>query len=267
MIPLFRNQLPASKAELSEALNDALKRFIKKDGAIVTVYARVFPYLDEIALDLDGATIQDSLPSLAKATGESKAFCEAAALAVAGKNVSVSGLPFNLQLSAREIVLHSGRDEKGDAVLIPKSVRSGQITLSATQLDLEKAVRELAQKEGARHGLTIEDARIALRARGARSISADIHLRARKLLFRTEIDISGQMAIDDSFVARISNLKCRGSGAIGSVACGVLQPHLEKLEGRSFSLLTLPFSDATLRDLRITVADTVELTADFGAAA
>ncbi len=131
-------------------------------------------------------------------------------------------------------------------------------------MDLEKAVKDLAQTEGARHGISVEDARIALRARGARSIAGDIHLRARKLLFRTELDISGQMEIDEQFVVSVSNLKCRGSGAMGSVACGVLQPYLEKLEGRSFSLLTLPFRNVTLRDLRITVADTVELSADFG---
>ena len=105
--------------------------------------------------------------------------------------------------------------------------------------------------------------RIALRARGARSISADIRLRARKFLLRTEIDISGQLEIDDSFQAQISNLKCRATGAIGSVACGVLQPYLDRLEGRGVSLMSVPFSDIKLKDVRVTVADTVEVTADF----
>ncbi len=264
MIPLFRTQLPASKAELAEALNAALKHYIKKDGELVTVYARVFPYLDEIAIDLNNAVFEEAIPTFSLPAEETRKFCDAGLLSVAGKDLTIRTLPFNLSLSARDVVLHAGRDAKGEAVIAPKSVSSGQVSLSATQADLEKAVKELAQSQGARHGINIEDARIALRARGVRSIAGDIHLRARKLLFRTELDISGQMEIDEQFVATVSNLKCRGSGAIGSVACGVLQPYLEKLEGRSFPLLTLPFSNVTLRDLRITVADTVELTADFG---
>jgi hypothetical protein len=81
------------------------------------------------------------------------------------------------------------------------------------------------------------------------------------------MDISGQLEIDDSFEAKISNLKCRATGAIGSVACGVLQPYLDKIEGRSVSLMSFPFSSMKLKDVRVTVADTVEVTADFVGAA
>jgi hypothetical protein len=139
--------------------------------------------------------------------------------------------------------------------------------MAASQQDLEKALGELARQEAAKHGITIEDLRIALRARGARSISADIHLRAKKFLLRTEMDVSGQVEIDDAFQANISNLKCRATGAIGSVACGVLQPLLDRMEGRSISLMSLPFSGMKLKDVRVTVANTVEVTADFGGTA
>src|SRR5581483_10048228 len=101
----------------------------------------------------------------------------------------------------------------------------------------------------------------------ARSLSADIHVCARKLFLRTELDVSGQLEIDEAFRAQISNLKCRATGAIGSVACGVLQPYLDKMEGRGVSLMSLPFTEMKLKDVRVTVADTVEVTADFAGAA
>ena len=71
MIPLFRNQFPSSKAELAEALNDALGRYVKKEaGPLVTVSARVFPYLDEIAVNLDGAELASSFPRLQRSSAK-----------------------------------------------------------------------------------------------------------------------------------------------------------------------------------------------------
>ena len=51
MIPLHRAQFPNSKADLAEAMNESLRRYVRKDGdPIVTISARVFAYLDEIAI-------------------------------------------------------------------------------------------------------------------------------------------------------------------------------------------------------------------------
>ena len=86
------------------------------------------------------------------------------------------------------------------------SVRTGHVVISAAQLDLENAIGEIARREGRKHGITIEQTRVALRARGPRSISADARLDARKLFFRAKIDISGQIHVDDEFVAKISSL-------------------------------------------------------------
>jgi hypothetical protein len=133
-------------------------------------------------------------------------------------------------------------------------------------VDLEKALAETLQAQASQKGVSIENVRLALRARGARSLAAGIQLQARKFLLRAKIDIHGQLDITDDFVARISQLKCRGDGTLGSLACGILEPHLQRLEGATFPLLSLPLGEIELRDVRIAVADTVEVTADFGSA-
>ena len=266
MIPLHRTQFPNSKTELAEAMEVSLRSYVHKTGPLVTIHARVFPYLDEIAIDFDGAELDSNLPAFPKAVDETKPACEAAVVSVSGRNVTLQGAPLNLQLSARDVVFHQARDDKGEALFLIKSIRSGHFVLSVAQLDLEKAIRDMAEREGAKQGISIEETRVSLRARGPRSIAADVRMRARKFLFRTNIDISGQVDIDDHFNARVANLKCRAEGTIGSIACGALQPHLQRLEGQSFSLMSFPLGEIKLRDVRITVADTVEITADFGAA-
>ena len=83
---------------------------------------------------------------------------------------------------------------------------------------------------------------------------------------RPKIDISVQLDIDGDFVAKISKLKCKSDGAIGSLACSALEPYLRQLEGRTLSLKSLPLGEIQLRDIRIAVADIIELTVDFGTA-
>jgi hypothetical protein len=266
VISLHRVQFPNSKADLLQALEESLGRVIQKTESFVTISARVFPYLDEIALNFDGAQFDAHLPALPQPVGPTKQACEAAHVQMNGRRVSIGGTPLNLELSASDVIFHQGRDDKGEALLIVQSVRTGHFVLSIAKAELEKAVRKLAEREASGQGITVEETQLSLRARGPRSVAVEVRLRARKLLFRTNIDISGHVEIDDHFQARVSGIKCRGEGTIGSLACKGIQPHLQRLEGRSFPLTSLPFGDIKLRDVRITVADAVEVAADFGSA-
>ena len=81
------------------------------------------------------------------------------------------------------------------------------------------------------------------------------------------MQITGQLDLDDQLNAKISGLKCNGDGAIARIACGILNPHLQKIDGREFALLSLPLGATRLRDIRFTVADTLSVIAEFGSAA
>lgn len=266
MIPLNGERFPNSKAELAAALDESLRRYVRKDKPVVEVSSRVFPYLDDISINFDGAEIKSDLPPPPKLTGETKDACEAAALNISARGVLVHGAPLNVQLQAKNIVFHQGRSENGELLLLVHFVRTGNLTISAVQLDLEAAIEKVAKHEALKHGVTIEKTRVAFRARGPRSLSVDIRLEAKKLLFRAKIDISGQIHVSDDFVARVSNLTCRGEGPIGSMACAALDPALQKVDGASFPLMSLPLGEIKLHDIRIAVADTIEITADFGSA-
>jgi hypothetical protein len=106
---------------------------------------------------------------------------------------------------------------------------------------------------------------LSVRPRGARSIDAEVQLRAKKLFFSTTIRIAAKLDLDEELNAKVSGLSCNGEGAIGSLACGVLEPHLQKIDGRSFPLMALPLGEVRLRDVRIAAKDRVTVTAEFGA--
>ena len=266
MIALHCTHFPSSKDELAQAIDRALRRFVQKSDPLVNVRSRVFPYLDEIAINFDGAQFDSRPPAPPVVVGETKLACEAAILTLSARNVSVRGVPLDLRMEARDVVFHQGRDGNSEVVLIAHKVRDGQIVISATQPDLENAIVEIGGREASPHGIAIEQVRLTMRACGPRSIAAEIGIRARKFLLRAKIDISVQLDIDDDFVAKISKLKCKSHGAIGSLACSALEPYLRQLEGHTLSLKSLPLGEIQLRDIRIAVLDTIELTIDFGTA-
>jgi hypothetical protein len=266
MIPLAGTKLPASREELARAIEQALRRYVTKTGSMVQVRARVFPYLDELLINLDGARFETAPTAPPPLTGEKKPAFEAALVRLSAQNISVRGIPANLQIDARDVVLQKIDDANGQATLLLEKVRGGHLTISAQQFDLEQALARFIDEAAQAHGIQIEQVRLAIRERGPRSLAAEVRVQARKLFLRAKIDIYGRLDIDDVFVARLSQLQCRSTGAVGTRACAILQPRLDDFDGKTFSLKSLPLGNTQLHDLRLAVTDTVEISVDFASA-
>ena len=265
MIPLGRKDVPSPRDDLAQALDDALHRFVQKSGRIVDLRSRVFPLVDEIRINLDRSKFDSPTPPPAKAEGGTALAFEAALVTVSGRNISVCGVPLDLRMEMRDVVFHKGADASGDAVLVIHRAHEGQLVVSAGQLDLEEAIARLGGEKARLWGVDLEQVRLAMRARSRRSLAADIKVQAKKFFARAKIDIYAQLDITDEFVVKISQLKCKGDGKLGSFACAALAPLSEKLKSNTFPLKSLPLGGLQIIDVHVAVADTVELTIDFGA--
>ena len=264
MIPLFRKDFPSPRGDLAQALDAALHRFVQKSGLIVDLRSRVFPLVDEIRINLDGAKLDSPPPPLANVEGKTALAFETAVVNVRGRNISVRGVPLNLRMEMRDVAFHKGTDANGDAVLLVQEARDGQLVISATQLNLEQAIVRIVGAKARLYGIELEQVRLAMRARGRRSLAADIAIRTKRFFARTNIDIYAQLDISDECVANVSELKCKGDGKLGAFACGALAPLFEKLKSNTFPLRSLPLGGLQIVDVQVAVADTVELTVDFG---
>ena len=267
MIPLFRKDFPSPRGDLAQALDAALHRFIQKSGPIVDLRSRVFPLVDELRINLDGAKFDSPAPPLAKVEGETALAFETSAVKVRGRNISVRGVPLNLRMEMHDVFFHKGADANGDAVLVIHRAREGQLVISAAQLNLEEAIGRLGREKARLWGVDLERVRLAMRARSRRSLAADIRIQAKKFFARANIDIYAQLDISNEFEAKVSELKCKGDGKLGSFACGALGPLFEKLKSNTFPLKSLPLGGLQIVDVHVAVADTVELTVDFGSGA
>ncbi len=267
MISLGRKDFPSPRGDLAEALDDALHRFVEKPGQIVDLRSRVFPLVDELRINLDGAIVDSAPPPLAKPEGETSLAFETSLVSANGRRIAVHGVPLDLRMEMRDVVFNKGTDANGNAVLILHRARDGQLVVSTPQLALEEAIIRIVGAKARLYGIDLEKVRLFMRARGRRSLAADIQVQAKKFFARAKIDIYVQLDIDDEFVVKISQIKCKGDGKLGSFACTTLQPMFDRVLEKSFSLRSIPLlGEVQLRDLHVAVADTVDLTVDFGSA-
>lgn len=267
MFPLYQRVLPANATELTDAIENSARRFLTLATCqIVSIRDKTYPALEEIVIDLSGGRLADPPPRRPSIVqGESAPALTINHIVVNAPQISSGAASLDLNIEAQNVVVNQGRDHNGDIVLVLQRAEAGRMAISLPQKDLEAMVGRIAKIEAAKQGVTIDEVRVQLRPLGPRSLEGDVELRVRKLFVRATIRIGGKLAIDNQLIVRISDLGCAGEGAIASLACNVLNPHLRKLEAREFPLMALSLGEIRIRDVRVEVDDAIKVTAEFGA--
>lgn len=266
MFPLKTTTFPSSADELARLLNESLRDLFRVQADPVAIQAASYPHLEQLHVSLDGARVLGRPPSIPALPGETSPALEVDSLAINASPLAAGPAAIDLSLSARAVSIHQGVNSAGAVVLLLHSATDGAITIMASPSDIEAAIAEVARTEAGKHGVTIDSVQLTLRSNGSRSLAAEVSLRAKKLFLSASIQLTGQLDLDEELNARISGLDCTGDGALAGIACGMLKPHLQKMEGRVFPLMSLPLGEVHLRDVRIAVADKLSVTAAFGSA-
>ena len=264
MFPLYTATFPSSAADLQRLLNEVLHRVFDSKTDPVTVCDHSYPRLCEIDISLDGARLRPEPPRPPITAGEISSALEIDQLTVDASPLFVGPAALNLSISAAEVQLGQSKDSNEQIVLSLESATDGKINISIRQSDLETLVVKLAREQASKQGITIDGVQLTLRQENAHSLAVEVHLRARKLFLRASIRVTGQLDLDDQLNLKISGLNCTGDGGMATLACGILTPYLQKIDGREFPLMSLPCGDVRLRDVRLIVDENLTITAEFG---
>ncbi len=266
MFSLKTTAFPSSAAALQRLLNESLRLLFDVAADPVAVRDASFPKLAEINISLDDARLRPDPPRPPSIAGDISPAIEVGRLLLHASALSIGPTEIELALSARDVRLGQGKDSDGNIVLSVQKAEEGKIAIAVASRDLEALIANVAKAETSKHGVTINDVQLTLRSTSPRSLSAEVGLRAQKLFLSASLRITGQFDLDEQLTARISGLRCSGDGGMATLACGVLTPHLQRLDGREFPLMSLPLGEIQLRDVQVAVGDKLSVTAEFGAA-
>jgi hypothetical protein len=266
MFPLKTDTLPATAAALEGSLNESLRELFLVKSDPVTIRESSYPHLEELGVCLDGAQLRGQPPSIPSLSSKPMPALEVDSFTIDASGLSIGPAAIDLSLAASTVRLHQARDSEGNVLLLLHNAAKGRIEISASPSDLEALIAEMAKAEAGKHGVTIDSVQLILRSKSSRSLAAEVRLRAKKLFLSASIKITGQLDLDEELNARISGLDCVGDGAIAAVACGVLKPHLQKIDGREFPLMSFPLGEVRLRDVQLAAGERLSVNAEFGSA-
>jgi hypothetical protein len=264
MFPFNTDTFPTTAAELSRRLNDSLRRLFALNRDPVEVHDKSYPHLDSMTVSLDGARIPEQPPPKPTVIGTPQPAVTIDSFRVTASPFSVGPASVDFGLNAQRVDLWQAKDRGGNVLLLLQNATDGRVEISISISDLEALIAAVATAEAGKHGVNIDSVELSLRSRSPRSLAAQVRLRAKKLFISASLRITAQLDLDEQLNAKLTGLDCIGDGAIASVACGVLKPHLQKLDGREFALMSLPLGEVRLRDVRIAVSDRLSVIGEFG---
>ena len=266
MFPLQTSNFPSNSADLTRLLNKSLRDLFDLARDPVELRDVSYPHLADFFVSLDGAQLRGQPPSMPSLAGEPVPALTVDSFRASGTGMSVGPAAIDFLLEAKNLVLHRAPDADGDIVLVAHRAAQGRVKIAASSAYIEALIEEVAKTEAGKQGVTIDSVQLSLRSNSPRSLAAEVRFRAKKLFLSTSIRITGQVDLDEALNARISGLDCTGDGALAGIACGVLKPQLQKLNGRNFPLMSLPLGEIRLRDVRIASGDKLSVTAEFDSA-
>lgn len=263
MFSLNATTFPATASDLARALNDSLRAVFALNREPVAVRDLSYPHLAAVDVSLDGAKLPGRPPEIPSRTTESTPALTVGSFNAAGRGLSIGPAALDFALTATGVELHQAKDQAGQIMLLLHNAAQGHVEASVSKSDLEALIAEVAKTEAGKHGVSIDNVQLSLRSQSPCSLAAEVVLRAKKFL-TASLRITAQLDLDADLNARLSGLDCTGEGTLASVACGILKPHLEKLNGRAFPLMSLPLGEVRLRDVRLAVGEKLSVTAEFG---
>jgi hypothetical protein len=267
MFPLNTTTLPSSSTELAARINGSLRSVFTLPSDPVDIRDLSYPHLAAIDVSLDGAKLPGRPPAIPSLATDAVPALTVDSFNAGGRRISVGPAAVDFALTATGVALFQAKDRNGNVVLLLHNAAQGSVEASVAKSDLEALIAEVAKMEAGKHGVGIDNVQLFLRSQSPRSLAAEVRLRAKKLFVSASLRITAQLDLDAELNARLSGLDCVGDGAIASVACGVLKPQLEKLNGRVFPLMSLPLGQVRLRDVRVAVGESLSVKAEFGTAA
>ncbi len=265
MFILDTDQTPATTAQLTRAITSSLRRSIKLPPAAVPVVLEGdLPSLALLAVDVSGGEINTNQP-LPDPTppAETQTGPRASSFTVQGHPVSISNVPLQLDLSAKNVQFAYARNAAGKLIATLVDATDGHLAVQLAHEHLEEAILAIARKVSASTGVAIQKVTANLTSVDPTTVDVLLNITAKKFV-TAMVRISGRLNVNDRMIATANNLKADADGMVGGIAVNFIRPHLQTLNGRPLPLLAFSLGNVKLRGVAVDTSQGLKVSAQFG---
>ena len=223
------------------------------------------PQMKSLIIDLSGGEIRTAYrPTSLKGVDSRKIIGHVDELKYIADPLSYSGASQHLVITASDVTLGllRGRGEK--EVLVMSDAGSGEAKFDATLNDLNLLLKAAAREHAGSTGYFATNTYLKLSSDNPHALSASLRVEGFFLFIPTTFTISGRVDIDPGFYATMSELSCKGNDVGGALLAGFINERLQKYEGLRQPLTAFPGEKMRMRNLLISVDDSLHVEAEFG---
>lgn len=259
MLPLAADTTPTSVPELTEAIRRGLQKHGVEPRSI-DASGDNLSAIQSLRIDLSGAALnRDIRPPK---TGGGGTPVEIAQFDLLGAPVHFEKAPIELRLTAAGAKAEFAIAD-GQGTLELKSAASGNVSVTIARQALEALLHSFAVEAAARQGFEVRKTTLNFTQEGPRTVTFRAEVTAKVFVMSASLALTGRLAVDDALNARLSNLALDGDGMILKLAGSFAKPHLDRLEGREFALMTFAPAGLRLRDVQMTAGEALHIRAEF----
>lgn len=262
---LLNTPAPATTPDLLVCLANLLAQAITITPQTIAATGE-FPALDKLTIDITRATPLDHpAAKWSTAPGETQSEFTVASLQITGRPFGKGAREATIEAAASNCKAQFIKTPDNQLALRLAAAQSGHLKVSVTRANVEAAALAQAAQNARAQGVEIKSVNLTWQTQGDKTLSAQILINAKKgFLPAANLKVKGQLQIDDSLTATISNLSVDGEGMVGSIGAGLIRPKLMQAEGTKKSLLTLPLDALKITGVQlITTTDTLTIEATF----
>jgi hypothetical protein len=167
-------------------------------------------------------------------------------------------------LTATDAKLDVRRDKQGRSMLTLTDAKDGTMTLEVPRKDVDWLLLHGARELASKFGVAVDRTKLKLDVEDNRTIRLDLKIDTRVALLPAGFRFKARVDIDDDLNGKMTHLSCEGDQLLGPLISSIINPMLEKYEGRTRPLVGFEWGEMKLRDVKMDTTDSFRLEAKFG---
>lgn len=263
--PLATKTVPMSESDLTAALKAGYAERLV-DASVIKLDIAEGPavgVLNRLVIDISGSAVRsDFVPKSQPKVAEPVAQLRVADMQYLADPLNYQHFTAGMRLETVDAVLGILPAGDGTYGLSLVNCQTGHARLELSMDGLRQSLAAgIKTKQSAAFKIDAVD--LAMNSDNPRSLEVDVLVHARLLLIPSDFRLKGRVDIDDAFNVHFSRLDATGTNPAGKIVAGVIQGKLDKINNKAAPLLKLPGDKIKLRDLAMTVGESLVIDAEL----